>query len=342
MKLFSYILFIYAAMIVNGQTAFAQKNNDKKGFLTADGPSFHLFTSNDITIDLKAIDPDKGYFGIDYKLDFIRSIATLNSKTFPYKNLNLGFSSNGFVTVVNEKNDVNSIINELKLEAFPLIIKSPAERVNGGDWRTAIEDTAEDVQVDPVVINSRRLARQFSSPFWLFLNFHGKHETTQDFKNYNFAIGSEISFTTSFLNAILDLPFSLLRTSPNNNPRQLDLSIGYDYVTGINKTQLASLKDSSDFMNRLNLKAEWETGVFTENDRLIILFDAYNDLDATKELKDANKDWNTFFMIKLEHILGLNAKTKTLTKIAIKYTNGELPPNFIKGYVLGAGFSVEF
>jgi hypothetical protein len=195
---------------------------------------------------------------------------------------------------------------------------------------------------DPLVQNAQQLAERVSSPFWLFLDVHAKHETSQDFRDFDFAFGSQLGITTSLLNNIIDLPFRLLRVGEYNNPRQLDLSIGYDYVTQVRKTALKEANGSSNTMNRLNMKAEWETGIFTEKDRFVFLFDAYHALNATPALQSIDKDWNTFFMVKVEHLMGYNPQTKTVSKIAIKYLKGSLPPNFTRSYVLGAGFSLEF
>ncbi|MEJ7830087.1 MAG: hypothetical protein WKF91_17895 [Segetibacter sp.] len=310
----------------------------------------NLFQWRDVSIDLKAIDPEKGYFGIDYKLNFSRKIGTLagtkeEEARYP-RNINFGIGSNGFVTVAGDKNDVNSIVNELRFEGFPIYRVPPKTAVSSGTWedfmKTDSADGVDDPMQDPLVINAQQLAERVSAPFWLFLDIHAKHETTQDFRDFDFAFGSQLGFSTSLLNNILDLPFRLLRVGDNNNPRQLDLSIGYDYVTQIRKTALKEANEASNSMNRLNMKAEWETGIFTDKDRFVFLFDAYHALNATATLRSINKDWNTFFMAKIEHLMNYNAKTKTVSKIAIKYVKGSLPPNFTRSYVLGAGFSLEF
>lgn len=306
-------------------------------------PTFRFFNRGDNFIDLKFVDPTKGSFGIDYKLSLIRELGTLG-KDIEWKNLRFGLSSNGFVTVANDKNPNNSIINQLDFDAFPLFrTKQKKEIKSLVSWRD-FPDLPEnfDPLTDPLIVLARERAQQVASPFWLFFNLHAKHETTQDFKNYDFALGSQISISSFFLSRILDLPFGFLRYGKNNNPRYLDLSVGYDYVFNMDKTQIASLLDNQKYMNRLNLKAEWETGIFTKRDRLILLFDSYHDLKPTQALKNANKDWNNFFMAKVEHLLSESYRTNTRTKVSIKYTNGELPPNFNKGYVLGGGFSIEF
>lgn len=298
--------------------------------------NFSFFKSKDFSMDFKFIDPSKGSFGIDYKVNLERKLLTLRQDTFLNRNLNLNLNSKGFITVAGDKNPNNSLISELKFEGFPLFYAKPKKI-------TQPKRNWEDAENDPNLENQvSQLAKQVSSPFWLFLNLHGKHETTQDFDNYDFALGSSLSVSSSYLNAILDAPFGLLRTESNNNPRQLDLSIGYDYVIGINKTAYADINDSINATNRLNLKAEWETGIFTQKDRIIFLFDSYYDLNSTHKMKDNKQDWNYFYMIKLDHLLNYNEKTKTLTKISIKYTQGALPPNFIEGNVIGGGFSIEF
>jgi hypothetical protein len=333
MKIF--ILAILALVFLS-----AAQGQDENTILD-NSSNFRLFTARDILIDLKFIDPDKGTFGIDYKINLERSIGTLFNSS--YRNLKLNFNSAGFITVAGEKNQNNSIISSLDVSAFPLFRVQPKSITPTHSWEDLIDiDTTLSVDEDPLINLSRNLAEEVSSPFWLFWNLHAKHETTQDFKNYDFAFGTQVSFSTSYLSAILDFPFGLLRTSRNNNPRQLDLSVGYDYVVGINNTLLEDVKDNSDYMNRLNFKAEWETGILTRNDRIIFLFDSYLDINPSEAQKQANKDWNTFYMIKLEHSLGRIGMSRTRAKIAIKYTQGKLPPNFETGYILGGGFSIDF
>lgn len=322
---------IYSTLILALILLNANAQDEKKSFLDK-----VLFKSKDLSLDFKFIDPAKGSFGIDYKLNLEQKICSLSKDNFINKNLNLNLNSKGFVTVAGDRNPTNSIISELKFEGFPLFYIKPHKITSP---RRSWIDAEKDPNLEQ---EAAQLAKQVSSPFWLFLNIHGKHETSQDFKNYDFAFGSSLSITSSFLNAILDAPFNLLRIEPNNSPRQLDLSIGYDYVVGINKTNYAALNDSINNTNRLNLKAEWETGVFSQRDRIIFLLDSYYDMNATQKMKDNKKDWNYFYMIKLDHILHYDKNTKTLTKASIKYTRGALPPNFTQGYVIGGGFSIEF
>lgn len=314
----------------------AANGQDKDNSLLDKTTGFSLFKSKDISMDFKFIDPSKGTFGIDYKLNLERKLLTISQDTFFNKNLNFNINSKGFVTVAGDKNQNNSIISEVKFEGFPLYFVKPHKlTMTKRNW----EDAAIEPNLEEEV---SQLAKQVSSPFWVFINIHGKHETTQNFKDYDFALGSSLSISSSFLNAILDAPFGLLRTEKNNNPRQLDMSIGYDYVIGINKTNYAALNDSINNTNRLNLKAEWETGIFTQRDRISFLIDSYYDMNGTRKMKDNKKDWNHFYMIRLDHRLHYDEKTKTLTKVSIKYTQGALPPNFTEGCVIGGGFSLEF
>jgi hypothetical protein len=312
---------------------FTQKTYGQTALVNS-SKSFTLFEQKNFIVDLKFIDPLKGSFGIDYKLDLAKKITTFTEDTL--HGINLGLLSKGFITVAGDKNQTNSIINELKIEAFPLFYFQP-------DTSNLPKKNWEDVVDSPdLEREAAQLASQVNSPLWIFLNVHSKHETTQDFKNYDFAFGGQLSLSTAILHGILDFPFGLLRVDPNNNPRQLDLSFGYDYVIGINNTALAPLRDNKDDMNRLNFKAEWETGIFTSRERIMFLLDAYHDLDATQKIIDISKDWTYFYMIKLDHLLFSNEESKTLTKVSIKYTQGALPPNFDQGFVLGGGFSVEF
>jgi len=320
-----YIFIIFLLAISSRMSSFAQSKKDS---------TLTLFKTSALELDLKFIDPAKGSFGIDHQLILERSLKSINSTDGSFeKGINLNLNSKGFTTVSGDKNQNNSIINELKVEAFPLLFVKPKQISENESWQDAADDA-------DLISQSRSLANHVASPFWLFFNIHGKHETTQDFKNYDFALGSQLSIATSILNKFLDFPFNLLRSAPNNNPRALDLSIGYDYVIGLKNTDLSSLSKNNSNMNRLNLKAEWETGIFTKDNRLVFLLDSYHDLDAATKLKEANKNWNYFYMIKLDHLLAKS--DRTTTKVSVKYTHGGLPPNFDRGFVLGGGFSLEF
>lgn len=299
--------------------------------------SFNLFTSKDLVADFKFIDPTKGSFGIDYKLSLERKLFSLNPNTTKIlKNVNLNLNSKGFITVAGDKNPINSIISEVKFEAFPLFYaEAEALTIPQKNWRQAVNDPN-------LILEAQELAKRVSAPFWLFLNLHAKHEGTQDFKNYDFALGSTLNISTSFLTAILDFPFGILRVEKDNGPRQLDLSMGYDYVTNVKNTALAEANNNENYLNRLNFHAEWETGVLTARDRIIFYFDSYHNLKPTQKLKDDKKVDNYFYMIKLDHIIGFDEKSRTISKISLKYTRGALPPNFNTGYVLGGGYSLEF
>ncbi|WP_029274875.1 hypothetical protein [Pedobacter borealis] len=327
-----------------GSLAAAQTNGAdttvKKSMVEASA-SFKVFDKYGLKLDLKFIDPEKGSFGIDYQFQLDKKL--LGKDPAKINKLNLSLGSSGFVTVAEDKNKNSSLISEIKLEGQPLF------HVKGKDLgpSSPIDPLADDDPElppgkDPLVQQIRDQAAQVASPLWLSFNLHAKHETTQDFRNYDFAFGPQLAVSTSYLSSILDFPFGLLRAAKNNNPRQLDLSVGYDYVTGANKTSLAPLLEDSKFMNRLNLKAEWETGILSGNERIAFLFDSYYDLDRNLLLKNAGKDWNYFYMIRIEKLLKINLGPGTKTKIAIKYTAGELPPNFDKGFVLGGGFSIDF
>lgn len=323
--------------------AAAQKKDDgdtAKKDIIAESSAFRLFDQSGLKVDLKFIDPEKGYFGIDYQFQLDKSLTPKDPQKIQKVNLSIG--SKGFATVAGDKNKNSSLISEIKLDGQPLFMI----RGKGLGPKVTTDPLAIDEDLpakeDPLVAAARLQAAQVSAPFWLSLNLHARHETTQDFRNYDFAFGPQLSISTSYLSGILDFPFGLLRSGSNNKPRQLDLSVGYDYVTGANKTSLAPLLDNNKFMNRLNLKAEWETGILSGTERIAFLFDSYYDLDQNLLLKNAGKSWNYFYMIRLEKQLKMDLGPGTKTKVAVKYTAGELPPNFDKGFVLGGGFSIDF
>ncbi len=293
-----------------------------------------LFNSKDLFLDYKFIDPQKGSFGMDYKLDMTRDLGALGGSAVGGKEIKFNLKSVGFMTVVGDKNQNNSIISEMQLQAFPLF-----KMKSKGATKDVATLMSEGKTLEEI---SQIMAEEMSSPLWLFLNIHGKHESTQNFKNYDLALGTQFSLTTSYLNSVLDFPFSLLRIDPNNNPRQLDLSIGYDYVTGATPYITSTDRNNSGVINRLNFKGEWETGILSERDRIAFLFDSYCNLNATDLMKSKKEQYNYFYMIRVDHLLKYDESTKTSTKISIKYTKGALPPLFLPGSVMGGGFAIDF
>lgn len=335
-KLFIALVFVtFIHQMSLGQT-------DENSSVFVKGTSFSLFTNEDIDLDFKFIDPAKGFFGIDHQVQLSRPLASLNKDTL--QNLQLDLTSKGFITVNGDVNPINSIISGFHLKAFPLWKIGDEKDIasNEKDWRDYMELPEGPVEDDPLITEATEFAQSVSSPLWFFAGVHFQHETTQSFKDYNFAVGAQLNLTTSYLNFLLDLPFSLLRSNGNNNPRQLDITIGYDYVMGLENTKMFELKDSTNFMNRLHFKAEWETGIFSGKERVAFLFNSYYDINPTDLQVTENKAWNLFYMIKLERLLSVNPITNTATKVAIKYTQGAIPPNFNDGYVLGGGFTLEF
>lgn len=307
-------------------------SQDQSQTLLEKANGFSFFDSPSYKLDLKFIDPAKGYFGIDYKINLEKKIASLGKKD-SFKSIKFNLKSNGFITVYGEGNQLNSIISTAEFQGFPIFYKKPKSTTQViGSWEDEVEE-------EELIDQSRQLAQQVASPLWIFGGVNIKHETTQDFKEYDFALGANIAITTSFLNAILDFPFGLIRTSANNNPRQLDLSFGYDYVIGLENTALSELRGDENNANRLNFKAEWETGILTKADRILLYIDSYYELNAPKLIEDNDKDFNYFFVAQIDHILSVSKKNGTRTIVSLKYTNGALPPNFEQGYVIGGGFS---
>jgi len=317
-------IVIMAFLLLSVNIVFSEESVDN-------AKNFSLFNGQYLKVDLKFVDQNKGDFGIDYKLNLEKNITPIKKTN---SNLNLNLKSDGFVMVKSEENKLNSIINEINIELLP-IYKIPGTKIYKNP---NIEDVLKE---DPTVAiqTTRQQAEIVCSPLWLNFDLHLKHETTQDFKNYDLAFGTAMYISTSFLNVPLDYLFGLLRTRENNNPRQIEVTFGYDYVVNLDKTANKILRENDKNANRFNLKAEWETGIFKAG-RIIFAYNSYYELDAPNKIKDANKDFNSFFIVKLEHLLYEVKDAKA--KIAIKYTDGELPPNFEKGNVIGGGFSFDF
>jgi len=60
----------------------------------------------------------------------------------------------------------------------------------------------------------------------------------------------------------LDYPFELLLREKTRVPMNwIYLKVWYDLVTGLKRISLAPLLSEDKLMNRLDLKAEWKTGI---------------------------------------------------------------------------------
>src|SRR5258706_10489107 len=306
----------------------------------SNAPSFRVIDGKSITVDLKAISQDKGDFGIDYKLHLDKKFYTFDSGASTNNSLSrdlvLNLKSEGFITVASKENKLNSIVSEFNLAGQPLYYS----KSSGGGPRNWGEEneTSDEAAIDL----SRKQGFAYNSPLWLFLDVYVKNETTQDFKDYDLAFGSSLSLTTSYLNKPLDSVFQQLRwgdAAKNNNPRQLDLTFGYDRVIKLDQTANQALWAGQDEVNRLLAKVEWETGIF-QAQRLVLSYNMHYALDAPSAIRAAGKDFNQFFMVRVDLLRWETPKGNY--SVSVKYTNGELPPNFTKGQVLGGGFSIEF
>jgi hypothetical protein len=290
---------------------------------------FSLIDNQYIHVDLKAISADKGSFGIDYKVQFDKTLIQEENDMGRKWQLNL--SSAGFLTAEPDKNDVDSIITEIAFKATPLWRVVPKER------GTIPPELLE----DPVALKKwmEDHADDFISPLSLYAKASGKYETTQTGDVFDFAMGGALGLTTGYLNFILDAPFAALRIpskehpASSNGPRQIDVSVGYDFVTGRHVDNAAKTSDSEGDVNRLVVKAEWETGIL-RGDRIIFSF------NGNEQFAGPQEGFHPFFLARYEHLLFNEANAKIA--FAVNYTAGELPPAFKADQVIGGGFSIDW
>lgn len=236
MKNTALCIFIMACLLLPVNIIFAEESVDN-------AKKFSLFNGQYLNVDLKFVDQTKGDFGIDYKLNLEKKMTPIKKTN---GNLNLNLKSDGFVMVNSKENKLNSIINDINIELLPLY------KISGGKVGET-PSIGNDLKEDPTVViqRTKRQAEIVHSPLWLNLDLHLKHETTQDFKDYDLAFGTAMYISTSYLNAPLDYLFGLLRTRANNNPRQLEVAIGYDYVVNLDQTANKILRENDKNANRL-------------------------------------------------------------------------------------------
>lgn len=281
-------------------------------------PLFNLFNSNGLKLDFKFIDPLKGSFGIDY--DLLLSSA----KEGEYKS-SFNLKSKGFVTVSNsDLNNANSLVTSLSYTvnpnfSVPVPSKKPRER-NPNTAETDGQDAAE---------RNTRLA-------YIWLDFHANHETTQDFDDYNYAFGGSLIADLPFLARIVDLPFSILKTNKTQGVNKLELEAKFDYLSNVDNTKIVETPTPISSLNRVTGSAFFETEIMN-GIRFVFNGSLYHILNAPVEIKAVDKSSTYFYEARLDIPLGLNEK-KSKKWAALKYTEGALPPNYTKGYVLGGGF----
>lgn len=290
---------------------------------------FSLIDNQYIHVDLKAISADKGSFGIDYKAQFDKTLIQEENEMGRKWELNI--SSAGFLTAKADKNDIDSIITQAAFKANPLWRVAPP---GGGTIPPELLD-------DPVKLKQwmEEHADQYVSPLSVYGNINSKYETTQTGDVYDFTFGGALGITTGYLNVILDAPFSLLRipskTHPqsSNGPRQIDLSVGYDFVTGRHVDSSDKMPNSEENVNRLVFKAEWETGIL-RGDRVVFSF------NGNEQLAGPMDGFHAFFLARYEHVLF--DQTNAKVGFAVNYTAGQLPPAFKADQVIGGGVSIDW
>lgn len=276
-------------------------------------------TDRPFQMDLKALPAEDGWVGLDFRIDleFDRKDQDAGTRWSGF------FKSRGFLTADPDENDLDSLSASLGFDFNPLwrINPQPAAGV-----LRVTPDTIDDVSVDD--FRERGAASQ--SPLAVYFEGLGKVESTQDFESWNVAAGGALAVTTSWLHPILDLPFKWLHDD-HNQPRHLDVSVGYDYLLSRERE-----KGPEAGQHRLALAAEYETGL-GRSDRLRFTFAAHHDLGGGGS---GSGEFHPFFEARYMHLLVDRPGAEVA--FSIKWTTGELPPNYAEGNVLGAGFSIEF
>ena len=279
-------------------------------------------------------------FGIDFTLRYHRNLSPTFGELgkiepgWTYFDSLIAFDAEGFLTISEEENKRNSLTAEGKFGVSGFYTSRSAAAAGQSGSPLPI-----DPDVDPSSLSE--LISHLDSEWWVFGFLTAKYETTQDFEDYDFAVGTELAVTSGPLAKVLDLPFRLLRAAERNNPRHLDLVVGLDYVTQLDQTANAALRAGDDDAFRAYAAVEWSTGIFTERQRLALRYEASYELDPPSAIEQADLDFNHFFEARLQHLLigdyGTNATYATL-----KYSTGELAPNYENENLLGAGFTIEF
>ena len=134
-----------------------------------------IMDTEQIKIDLRAIEAAKGDFGLEYSFDF--------GKKFIDDRKNLRFweaslSGKGFLVTDPDKNTHDSLITQAAFTFTPLYRIDPPAAPKRSIWDDGPGPTTG---ADWAAIKrERERAAKLQSPFWLYANGHAKWETTQD------------------------------------------------------------------------------------------------------------------------------------------------------------------
>jgi hypothetical protein len=295
-----------------------------------------------LRIDAKTLE---NTIGLDYQFNIsISNIFNLKQDFKDAINWGVELESKGYLAGDRSKNELDSTVTAIKIVGYSFKVSDAPSDTSPGRCKELLaknpdaikENPQEYKEIQECIMGVNKRVRFFS---W---DGHAKYEATQDFDSHDTAAGLGISFDfdsliSGFAN-ILDYPFSWLRDDPKKmfraeSPR---VYVGYDYVTGLKDTdreQMTGNKDTA--MNRVTAQVAWRTLVL---DKLIIrlLYQVYWEPNAPAEIKAADRDFNKLLEVSYSYPTG------DKSTFIVKYSRGELPPNFNKASEMGIGWSVAF
>src|SRR2546423_11065879 len=105
---------LWLQIALYGQVAVSKPAENNKSGETV----FALIDNQYIHVDLKAISADKGSFGIDYKVQFSKTL--IQEQNEMGRKWEFSVNGTGLLTAEPEKNDIDSIITEAAFKATPL------------------------------------------------------------------------------------------------------------------------------------------------------------------------------------------------------------------------------
>jgi len=286
--------------------------------------AFRLFDSHYLRVDVRSAETEGGSLGlgVDYRLSLENRLSDVGF---------FQFRSTGYVVEQPSEGPDDSLVSRLALglsgESYPHLD-------NGGQ----VDLT------DPASFSRLRGRGALDSWAWQ-LDLHGKHESSQDFGDYNLAAGVGGAMTIPWWRLegvpLLMLPLAPLLWTDRSNlaiVQQPAFAMDFEYVFDQQGTARDSVGGDDEFW-RILVEGGWTSEVFYPNTWLYLRGVLWYELDSSRAVEDADLDQNEFYEVGLKLPTGLE---RDRMHLVLKYMGGELPPNFATGHQFTAGVSLGF
>lgn len=293
-----------------------------------------------LRLDPKVI-ADSGAIGLDYEIKYDRPFV---DDGIAKSGFGIVASSRGFIATETDDSQ-NSIISELRLDGHLFLSQDKLSPLQQARVAELLEQYGDDPFAIPASVAREYDSLMHSTPArFAKLDAHVKHETDQNFDNYQIAFGAGFASDLNLITGnnlparLFDAPFAMTRSAERNASyasRPPRFYLGYDYVDA-SQNDVRLTTTTEDSLNRLTFQVAWSTLAF-DNIECKASLQAYFEVDADAAVRAAGKEWTSF--VELSAAIPVDASKKK--KIFVKYANGELPPTLREASNVAIGFSME-